>query len=375
MSLTWDQVAAWRVARHSLGRRADRRQVVDIVQQIGGVHAQLMSAAELALGARVRGLSPADVQTALWNDRTLVKTWAMRGTLHLIAASDFPLYVGALSTLRHFERPSWLKYHGVSLDELEAIMESVQTTLGSSGMTRERLAEAIAERTGKPKLAELLLSGWGALLKPAAFQGYLCYGPNEGQNVTFVSPEKWLGDWTPIEPEEALKEIARRFLTAYGPATIDDFSRWLGLPPGQAKRVFRSLGDELEEVVVEGWVAWTSVAALKQIRLLGPAPGVRLLPYFDPYVVAAYRHSEHLVPEEHKAQIYRPQGWIYPVVLVNGRFAGVWESEERGSGMHFKVDMFSQPSPQVRRDIESEVARLGAFLNMEVAFEFAPGSP
>lgn len=372
MSLTWDQVTAWRMSQHNLVERAGRDQMISVARRIGGVHAQLMSAAEQALSARIEALSPENVQAALWEERSLVKSWLMRGTLHLIAAEDYPLAIGALSTLRHFRRPSWQKHHGVSLEELEAIIESVRVTLGATGMTREQLAGAIVEDTGEPRLAELLRSGWGALLKPASFQGYLCYGPDSGQNVTFVSPRKWLGDLQPLEAVEALNEMVRRYLNAYGPATPEEFGRWLGLPPSQAKRAFRSLGDEIEEVDVEGWSSWALASTLEQMRSLVPSPTVRLLPYFDPYVVAAYRHADYLVADEYKGRIYRSQGWIYPVVLVDGRFAGVWGSEDDRTRLRISIEMFGEADGRVKSGIESEAARLGRFAGREVDLQFVP---
>jgi hypothetical protein len=192
-SLKWKQVNAWRLAQHFLSERAESHKMLDVVTRLGGVQAQVMSAAELALWARVQNVSPSDVPQSLWRNRTLVKTWAMRGTLHLLAADDFALYIAAFSTLSHYRRPSWLKYFGVTAEELEALIKGVRSTLHDSGLTRERLAEAIARRLRRPELREKLLSGWGSLLKPAAFQGHLCFGPNEGQKVTFVRPEKWLG--------------------------------------------------------------------------------------------------------------------------------------------------------------------------------------
>jgi hypothetical protein len=134
------------------------------------------------------------------------------GTLHLLAARDFPLYVAArseqLARVRH--PPSYYQYHGVTPDELEAIIDNIPLVLTDEPMTREQLASGIAERAGRPNLREVLLSGWGALLKPSAQRGDLCFGPNQGQNVTFVRPADWIGKWQPLEAGPALQEIARR---------------------------------------------------------------------------------------------------------------------------------------------------------------------
>src|SRR5947209_11986416 len=105
-ALKWHQVHAWRLAQHGLSQRFSQRDFVQAVTRTGGIQAQVMSAAELALCTRVEGLSPHDVQSALWQGRTLVKTWAMRsGTLHLLSASELPLYVAARGF--HAEAPNW----------------------------------------------------------------------------------------------------------------------------------------------------------------------------------------------------------------------------------------------------------------------------
>lgn len=371
VSLSWDQVNTWRLSQHALLQRADRQRMLEVVTRMQAVHAQVMSAAELQLWARVEDLTRSDVQDALWKDRTLVKTWLLRGTLHLLTAKDFALYIAALSTLKHFRRGSWQKYHGVSLDELNAIIEAVHLTLNDTGMTREQLADAIADRTGNPKLRELLRSGWGALLKPVAFQGYLNFGPNQGQNVTFVQPSQWIGEWSPIEPEEALQEIGHRFLNAYGPATVDEFDRWVGVEPRDAKRIFKSLVGEIEEVEVEGWKAWALVSSLEPMNRPDSTQTVRLLPNFDPYTIAVAKHSQYLMPEAYKGRVYRPQGWISPVVLVNGRIEGVWEYDKQRSQVIVKVEMFTPPTSEVKQGIEAEVARLGSFFGAPVELIFS----
>jgi hypothetical protein len=94
-TLKWYQVHAWRLSQHGLSPRLNSRDVVGAVTRTAGIQAQVMSAAELALCTRVEGLSAQDVRSALWQERTLVRTWAMRGTLHLLSASELPLYVAA----------------------------------------------------------------------------------------------------------------------------------------------------------------------------------------------------------------------------------------------------------------------------------------
>lgn len=371
-SLTWPQVHAWRLGQHHLQQRAESQQLLEVVSRIGGVQAQLMPAAELALWARVDGLAAAGVADALWSERSLVKTWVMRGTLHLIAAGDLPLYVAARAAYTINRPPSYYRYHGVTPDELDAIIEGIPQVLSDVPLTREQLAEGVAERAGNPNLREVLLSGWGALLKPSAFRGDICFGPNQGQNVTFVLPGCWIGEWESPEPQRAIQEVARRYLRAFGPATTDDFARWFGLTAGQAKKVFRSLGDEITAVDVEAWPAWALAAILESLPDLDVTPVVRLLPQFDAYVLGVARDCEPILQAEYKSRVYRPQGWISAVVLVNGRMKGVWTYDRHGDQITLRVEMFEPPTAATIRGVEAEVERLGDFLNTRVGLVWEP---
>src|SRR5690242_21635148 len=120
--LTWDSVLAWRLRRQRLDRRAPREALLATVADIGGLQAQVMSSAELAAWARVEGLEAGAIGRALWEERSLVKTWAMRGTLHLLPSAELPLWVAARGVLKErFDAPSWLRYFGLTRDEAIAL--------------------------------------------------------------------------------------------------------------------------------------------------------------------------------------------------------------------------------------------------------------
>jgi hypothetical protein len=239
-------------------------------------------------------------------------------------------------------------------------------------MTREHLATALAEDTCIPELRSLMISkGWGTPLKPLAWRGDLCFGPNNGRNVTFVNPRKWIGEWQPVEPYAALQEIALHYLRAYGPATTEDFARWWELRLIPARKLFRSIEEELEPVEVEGWPALALRETLEPMQNMKLTGSVNLLPLFDAYVMGIGRGPdiEPLLPAAYQRQVYRPQGWISAVVLVDGFIKGVWEYKIRRSQTIVKVRMFSSLTASVKRGIESEAERLSAFLNTEVVLE------
>ena len=263
-ALNWPQVHAWRLSQHGLSPRLSSQDFMQAVTRTAGIQAQVMSAAELALCTRVEGLSPPDVHAALWQDHTLVRTWAMRGTLHLLSASELPLYVAAHDWQLNAR---WSKYFAESglttTAQQEAFLSAIPHVLEQGPLTRPQLADAVAKQTGIAQVRDFILSeSWGSPLKPSAYRGELCLGPGQGQSATFMNPRAWIGQWQPIEPELALQELTRRYLQAYGPATADDFRFWWGCGKIVAKNLFHSMAEELEEVEVEGWRAFALRATL-----------------------------------------------------------------------------------------------------------------
>jgi hypothetical protein len=365
--VTWDRVAAWRVRRHFLDRRAPAGSLLAVASRLCGLHAQLMSSAELSAWARIDDVKSEAVQRALWQERTLVKTWAMRGTLHLLPADELPLWHAALGTNRRYLREAlWKKYFGITLKDLERVTEAVGRALDGRVLTREALAAEVGRITRSRSFArKLAASSWGTVLKPAAFTGRLCFAPSEGQLVRFTHPRTWIrGDRPAVDPQTAPALVARRFLTAYGPATYHDLARWwTGGGIATARQWIAALGEDVCRVDVNGSPAWMLSAELRTLRDLSPSRSVRLLPAFDPYVIAASHHAERLLPGVSRSRVYRPQGWISPVLLVNGRMEGIWRHAITRRGVEVIIEPFGEPPGWARRAAGEEADRLAVFLN------------
>lgn len=365
LKLNAPQILAFRLQRHFLEERATPGRLHAVVSRISGLHAQVLSSAELAAWARMDGLNSGDVSAALWQERTLVKIWAMRWTLHLFPASDFPLYLAAFGGFQYFRRETWLKSLGITADDMNALLDGFRATLTAEGLTREQLADAVAQHTGRPHLRELLLGNWGTLLKPGAYQGHLMFGPSRGQNVTFVSPRHWLGELPQLDTAEARLETVRRYLVAYGPATPGDFASWWGAGRSETKRLFQALGDELIPVSVDGWDAWALSNDADALQAATPSKGVRLLPGFDPYTLGLRRETEFALSPTYKGRVFRQQGWISAVVLVGGSVVGVWNHQVKKGRLTVTVEPFEPLSPATRTGIEQEATRLGVYFNAE----------
>lgn len=373
-ALKWPQVHAWRLSQHGLSPRLSREDLVKIVERTGGIQAQVMSAAELALFTRLEGLSPQDVRSALWQDHTLIKTWTMRGTLHLLSASEYPLYVAARDW---HATPAWSRYFAefglTTPAQQESFLSAIPHVLEQGPLTRQQLADAAAKHMGIAQVRDFILSeSWGSPLKPSAYRGDLCFGPGQGQNVTFINPKTWLGSWQSIEPEQALKHIAQLYLQAYGPATPEDFALWWG-GGGRitlAKKLFKSMSNELKEVEIEGRSAFALCSTLESMQRLEVTETIHLLPLFDAYTIGMPRAHEPLLSQAYKRHVFRPQGWISAVVLVNGSMQGVWQSTTRRSQTIVRVRLFCSPTASIRNGIEAEAQRLSNFFKTKVSLEY-----
>ena len=371
-SLTWRQALAWRMRRHHLVERAPRAALLDVVDDVCGLHAQVMSSAELTAWARVDDLGREDVSQALWDERALVKLWAMRGTLHLLAARSLGTWLGALGTYEHYLKGAWLRAFGTSREELEALVVVVGEALDGKLLTREALGAEVERLAGTPGLAEKIQESWGGFLKPASFRGRLCFAPNDRQRVRFTTPASWLdGGLDTVEPDEALLEVTRRYLGAFAPATREDLARWWAVGPAPAGRMIAALGDEVAAVDVEGTGGWMLREHAAEAAAAEPTPVARLLPGFDMWVIGASRDAAALLDPAEKKRVYRNQGWISPVLLVNGRMEGVWTHERKGKRLLVSIEPFGKVPKWARAQAEAEAERLAAFLGGELSVDWS----
>lgn len=342
-----------------------------IVGDICGLHAQLHSSAALSLWARLDGLGPDVIDRALWEDRSLVKTWAMRGTLHLLPAAEYPLWQAMLGEYQHYRKGSWLRHFGFADEaELDVVVETIGDVLRQGPLDREALATAVADEIGDPDVAERLRDSWGATLKPASFNGQLCYAPDDGQNVQFIHPEVWFGEYESVEPDRATREVTRRYLTAYGPATREQYARWAGLQPAEAGRRIDALDEEVNVVEIDGARQWLLAENVPSVEQATPTGTVRLLPRFDPYVVGAPRDEPAICPKEHVGRVYRSNGWISAVLLVDGHIRGVWEHDRSGDDVEIAIEPFDSVDQHVRDRAAAEAERLAECLGGSLSLDW-----
>lgn len=376
-SVSWQQVNAFRLDRHHLVERAPSTELISVVGEMGGAQAQLLSAAQLSVGARVRDLGVEDLDGAIWKQRTLTKAWCMRRTLYLLPARDVAVFVRG-SARRAEKEVRWALNHGVPSRVLEELLATLLEAL-ERPLTQSELAASVARSLG---LATRFQQGggWGSrrlvpwlvvekqampvgyLLHLAGARGVICSGPVRGTEATYVRADAWVPRWRDVSAGLAERELLHRYLRAFGPATAGDFAAWTSMRLIDAREIWSREESNLAPVDVAGWPAWLlrrDLSVLEGSRI--ERPTVRLLPYFDSFLLG-HGDRRHLVESRHHRRVYRAQGWVAPVLLVNGRVAGVWSHVVKRGSLRVQVTPFGRIPRSISNQIREEGRELGRFL-------------
>jgi hypothetical protein len=375
--MTWDQITARRMERHALTEpAAPGIPPVEIVTAMAGVHAQVLSAAELGIAQRIQGATRTDVRHALWEDRSLVKTYGPRGTVHLLPSRDLGMWVGALTALPPSN--AFPPAQRLTPEQTDQIVAAIADALADTELTIDELTEAIVERlgpwAGEPAMPAFqgMWPRWRMAHHQAGIRGAMCFGPNRGRKVTYTNPHRWLPELRPMEAKEAHTALVHQYLHAYGPSTPQRFAHWLNAPVTWAKNLFDSIGDQLEPVQAQGPDGWALawVTAGDTAAPSTPPRGVRLLPYFDTYAYRVGNQPPELLYPGRAAQ--RVLGGNFQVLLVDGVVAGLWHHRRSGRRLAVTVEPLVTLTPAQRDDLDAQIQRVGEILEAEPALTIGP---
>ncbi|MCX5192406.1 winged helix DNA-binding domain-containing protein [Streptomyces sp. NBC_00249] len=365
-TVSWPAATARRMSRQWLTTPAPAGTgPAEVAARMLGAHAQVASAAEVSLALRTEGATRANVRHAVTGDHTLVRTFGPRGTVHLLPAADLSWWTGALSALPAGPGP-FAPDVRMTPAQTEEVLAAIADALTGTELTVDELTEAVVRRAGPwagdPVMPafQTLWPRWRQVTHTAAHRGVLAFGADRGRKVTYTNP-----GCVPQDADESLARLVDRYLHAYGPVGAQDFALWLAAPRAWAAELFASLaaGGRIEEVsfpvgragpayVVPGDTAFPDE----------PARGVRLLPYFDGYVIAT-RPRELLFPGPAAGRaLAGGQAGNYPVLLIDGTVAGVWHQRRAGRRIVITVEPLAPLAAAHHRALEHEAERTAVIL-------------
>ena len=337
--------------------RPRRLTPAQVAGHVCGLQAQDLGAARLGFRARSRGLTSLDVDRAR-NVGAIVRTWAMRGTLHVLAADDVRMVLTVVvpPVLPAADRA--LARLGVA-DVGEKARRIMERALEREGpLTRAELADRL-HRRGIDVGGQVAFH----LIRRACLDGVACMGPDRGSAATFVLMRDWVPERFAVDPDDDLRELARRYLVGYGPAEPADLAAWAGLSLTTARRAFEVLRGALAEIRIGGRPLWS----LRRARVVEAHPDViRLLPMYDAYMLG-YRDRDVAVPSRYAGHVHPGGGIIHPTIVRSGKVVGTWKAERRGRRVDVHARPFGTLPRPVMRGIEEEVADVGRFLGVDAA--------
>ncbi len=283
---------------------------VEVARRLLAVQGQDPRGARLAIRARSTGLTAADVDRGLNEDRSLLITWLNRGTLHLVRSEDYP-WLHALTTPPLFTgNARRLSQEGVAPDAAERGVAAIERALAREGpldrgQLRERIAAAGVRTEGQALVHLLML---------ASLRGLTVRGPMLGTRHAYILVHDWLGKPAPIDRGRALAELARRYLEGHGPADDRDLSKWSGLPLRDARAGLGAIASELRQ-------REDGLLELARRPLPAQLPPPRLLGAYDPVLLGWCSRDALLGANQ---PIVTVNGLFRPFALVRGRAVATW---------------------------------------------------
>jgi Winged helix DNA-binding domain len=342
--------------------------VARVVKEVCGIQAQDAFAATLAVRPRSVGLVVTDVEQALVHDRSIIRTWGPRGTLHMLASDDIGWLLPLLGPVFVAGDRRRREELGLSEDICVRSMRIMRNVLADQGpLTR-------AELVGHLSTNDIHLEGQARphLLARAALEGLICFGPDRGTEPTYVLLSDWIDQKQighSLSEDEAYAELTRRYLSAYGPATPGDQAVWSGLPLSKTRAAWQGIEDELQELETASSRVWMLKAhASRREEFPATSLIVRLLPRFDIYLLG-YQKRDLVVSPQYAKRINAGGGIVHPTVLVDGRIVGTWKSKREKKHFVVMVEPFERLAPEIDGGLEAEVEDMARFLGEEVRME------
>lgn len=339
----------------------------EIVAHLGAMQAQDYAGSLWSVGLRCApGTTSSDIERAIV-ERRIVRTWPMRGTLHLVAPADIR-WMLALLTPRAAARTA--KRHeqlGLTDDVFQRARELLTEALSGGRQLARPDALALLEANGIPTADQ---RGYH-ILSSLAQEALLCCGPMEGNQKTFVLLDEWVPPGTAHQDtptnEQALARLAEKYFVARGPATIADFAWWAGIPKGEAREGLDAIAHRLEMMTVHGTEYWLAPDGDADDE----TPIVHLLPGFDEYMLGYTDRSVQLGEYRRTyGSTVSANGMFSATVVVDGSVAGTWRRTLKSDRVDIVVRPFHKLSSTEIASLTAAADRYGEFKGLPAVVQF-----
>lgn len=320
---------------------------------LGAVQAQDYPSAAWAIGLRTAGASAASIRRAL-DERALVRTWAMRGTLHILAAEDVRWVLALVGPPVIARLQSYFKRFDMDAPTVARSLDVMCRALeGGRHLTRKQLAAALGE-------AGLRTDMLAFLLYRAALEQRICLGRPSGTHDTYVLLDVWLPPTPARSADEALAELALRYVRSHGPVTAHDMAWWSGLPVTQARAALALAAPQVAPAKLGTSTCWHAPQDWGEREQTSDA---HMLPGFDEFVVG-YADRSAVLDEAQVRTIIQTNGIFNPALVIDGKVVGVWRRVGRKTRLELDVQPFAPLAEAQRKAVLAEVERYAAFVGM-----------
>jgi hypothetical protein len=329
----------------------------EAVAWLVAVQAQDYPGAKWSLGLRLPGSTQADIEQAL-AEKSILRTWMVRGTLHFVTAADIRWMLALLAP--RLIAGSMRRYKELELDEATLTRSNmILATALENGQQRTRTELfAILERNGLATRAQRGIF----MLQRASLDGLICQSVMRGRDPLFLALDDSIPPTKPMTHAEALAELAQRYFTSRGPATLQDFGWWSGLLASDARAGLEAVQSQLVQEIWEGQTYWRSASTPEVCQ---DRPRLDLLPGFDEYLLGYKDRSASLTEPRYKK--LTPLNGMFPAtIVIDGRVAGTWNRKVAKNSVTLIPNPFTELPPRDYQDLSIATQRYGEFIDMPV---------
>lgn len=374
MEFTLERLNRYYLKSHFLIDKANPEDLAGVVSKVCGLNAQSAKAPYISLWNRICRFKKSELSKTQYKEKLLIKSWFMRGTVHIVPVNEFPVYRNALQGFLIERLNRYILSSGLEFlkHEKRKLKQNIIDLLKREPLTMRELSREAGD----------LLEGYSEkeqkiILKREVFKlshlGLICHGKPTGpwyhfRENRFTTVENWLNGrkLDSMDEKEAKEKLLIKYLHGYGPAKIHDFAYWSGLKVNESKDILERVKDKLEKIKIKDykgtfWIPREDMDALVSIDLREEPP-ILFLPEFDSFIMG-HKDKYHILDEKYKNKVFLLLADVAPVILLKGRVIGTWSYKFKDNTL--TLSPFDKFNKETNEKIKYKSNQLRQFIKTE----------